>query len=196
MAGKFLPRPFGSGILGCVPLKLAPHPDFPCAALAAIEVEVARPSPQALALTYFARGHLADLRLPPPAAPLAADELWRTTCFEAFLRSEGGEGYLELNFAPSGRWAAYRFSGYREGMASLAVRTPRIDLLRGEAAVALDVTLDLADLLPTGPCRLALSAVIEEKSGAKSYWALAHPEGRPDFHHDAGFVATLPDSLR
>jgi len=160
--------------------------------MAAIDVEVARPSPQALVLTYLARGRVADLALGPPAAPLFTDGLWRTTCFEAFLKPEGGEGYVELNFAPSGHWAAYRFGSYREGMAPLTIATPRIDLLRGEAAIALDVTLDLADLLPPGPCRLALSAVIEEKSGAKSYWALAHPEGRPDFHHDAGFVARLP----
>jgi hypothetical protein len=31
--------------------------------------------------------------------------------------------------------------------------------------------------------RLGLSALIEETSGRKSYWALAHPPGKPDFHH-------------
>ena len=31
--------------------------------------------------------------------------------------------------------------------------------------------------------RLGLSAVIEDTSGRKSYWALAHPPGKPDFHH-------------
>ena len=40
-----------------------------------------------------------------------------------------------------------------------------------------------------------LSAVIEEKSGAKSYWALAHPpSGPPDFHHPDCFVLELPAS--
>jgi hypothetical protein len=38
---------------------------------------------------------------------------------------------------------------------------------------------------------LGLSAVIEETSGAKSYWALAHPPGRPDFHHADGFALML-----
>jgi hypothetical protein len=177
--------------LGRVPLTLTPHPDFPCAALRSIEVEVTRPSPSTLVFAYRASGRIADLALAPPAAPLFTDGLWRATCFEAFLKPAGGEGYLELNFAPSAEWAAYGFTGYREGMESLQVATPRIEALRGEAAFELDATIDLAGLLPPGLCRLALSVVIEAASGAKSYWALAHPEGRPDFHHEAGFAAML-----
>jgi hypothetical protein len=191
MAGKFLPRPFGSDILGRVPLTLTPHPDFPCAALRSIEVEVTRPGPTTLVFAYRAAGRIADLALAPPAAPLFTDGLWRTTCFEAFLKPEDGEGYVELNFAPSSEWAAYGFGGYREGMTPLQIATPRIAALRGDAAFALDVAIDLEGLPPPDPCRLALSAVIEAASGAKSYWALAHPEGRPDFHHDAGFAAML-----
>ena len=30
---------------------------------------------------------------------------------------------------------------------------------------------------------LGLSAILEEEDGTISYWALAHPPGRPDFHH-------------
>jgi hypothetical protein len=33
------------------------------------------------------------------------------------------------------------------------------------------------------PWRLGMSAVIEDKAGRMSYWALAHPPGKPDFHH-------------
>jgi hypothetical protein len=33
--------------------------------------------------------------------------------------------------------------------------------------------------------------VIEETNGAKSYWALKHPPGKPDFHHADGFVLEL-----
>ena len=39
---------------------------------------------------------------------------------------------------------------------------------------------------------MGLSAVIEEKDGTVSWWALAHPEGPPDFHHDACFALELP----
>jgi hypothetical protein len=34
---------------------------------------------------------------------------------------------------------------------------------------------------------LGLSAVIEEHNGRKSYWALAHRPGKPDFHHSDCF---------
>ena len=37
-----------------------------------------------------------------------------------------------------------------------------------------------------------LSVVLEEANGAKSYWALAHASGRPDFHAADCFVAKLP----
>ena len=33
---------------------------------------------------------------------------------------------------------------------------------------------------------------IEETDGTLSYWALAHPSPKPDFHHPDGFVLELP----
>jgi hypothetical protein len=39
---------------------------------------------------------------------------------------------------------------------------------------------------------LGLSAVLEEKDGTKTYWALAHPSEKPDFHAPGCFVARLP----
>jgi hypothetical protein len=39
---------------------------------------------------------------------------------------------------------------------------------------------------------LGISAVIETRDRQKSYWALAHPPGKPDFHHADCFAATLP----
>jgi hypothetical protein len=39
---------------------------------------------------------------------------------------------------------------------------------------------------------MGLAAVIEEQGGVKSYWALAHPDAKPDFHAPACFAATLP----
>jgi hypothetical protein len=154
-----------------------------------IDVEVERARSE-LALTYFVTGRTRDLMVAGPAAA-RTDGLWRSTCFEAFVRA-GGEGYLELNFAPSGAWAAYRFDGYREGMAEADVSAPRIAAASGEGVFELVVRTELAGDLAAAPLTLALTAVIEERGGAKSYWALAHPEGRPDFHHAAGFTLPLP----
>jgi hypothetical protein len=171
-------------------LALIPHPDFPGPADTRLEVEVARVGPAGLALTYVLAGDLNALAIPPIAAPAQTDELWRHTCFEAFVRPAPGEAYVELNFAPSTQWAAYRFTGYRQGMAPAEIAPPRIVVDTTASTLTLTSALDLA--LANAPWRLALSAVIEDHAGAKSYWALAHPPGRPDFHHHAGFMAELP----
>src|SRR4029450_11259927 len=57
----------------------------------------------------------ADLVLPNPEKRGRADGLWKTTCAEAFVGLSRG-AYLEFNFSPSGKWAAYRFEGPRKGM--------------------------------------------------------------------------------
>ena len=101
-----------------------------------------------------------------------------------------GEGsYVEFNFSPSSQWAAYRFERYREGMVELELTSPpEIHLDASEGHFALEATVPNAGLAGN----LALSAVIEETDGTKSYWALAHPPGKPDFHHPACFALTLP----
>ena len=174
-------------------LELRPFFDTPGGPVLSILVEIGCADPAILSLRYLLTGAVARLAIPPPAQPDRTDDLWRHTCFEAFLRPEAGEAYAELNFAPSTQWAAYSFTGYREGMAAAPIATPRIDLAQTETALELTVQLNLAGLnLSPGPCRLALSAVIEDTTGAKSYWALAHPPGRPDFHHRSSFACALP----
>ena len=49
-------------------------------------------------------------------------------------------------------------------------------------------------LPPDADGRLGLSVVIETLDGAISYWALAHPSEKPDFHHPDSFILTLPES--
>jgi hypothetical protein len=127
--------------------------------------------------------------LPETGTPGRADELWRTTCFEAFLRAEGDDGYREWNFAPSGEWAAYDFTGYRDGMAEAEVPPPYIRLEDNFTwwAVGATIAVDAAR-----EWHLGLSAVLEEKDGTKSYWALAHrPGDKPDFHAADCFAAKL-----
>lgn len=165
------------------------HPETPSEAIDRIEVAIARPQPGVLALRYTVAGRIAQVSLAPQAEPLRTDDLWRTTCFEAFVETAPGAGYYEFNLSPSTRWAAYHFSGYREGMALAELAPPAI--ITGANATHIDV--DALIYLPPSqaPWRLALSAVIEETNGAKSYWALKHPPGKPDFHHADGFVLEL-----
>jgi hypothetical protein len=174
---------------------LSPHPRSPQPRGLVIEADVARPRPHDLRLTYVLTGATKSLRLPPPAAPSRADELWRQTCFEAFVGPWAGSAYYELNFAPSGQWAAYSFKGYRSGMSIASeIAAPRIKARLSDVGLELQVSLQLdhAPILPAdGPWRVALSAVIEQRDGHKSCWALAHPPGKPDFHHADGFVCAL-----
>jgi hypothetical protein len=119
------------------------------------------------------------------------DGLWQTTCFEAFLRATSEPGYREWNFAPSGAWAAYDFSGRREGMAEAEVDAPPYVRMEDNLTWW---TLGATIAVEAGPrWELGLSAVLEEQDGTKSYWALAHADpARPDFHHPDCFVARLP----
>ena len=128
--------------------------------------------------------------LPEAEEPQRADELWQATCFEAFLQIAGEKSYREWNFAPSGSWAAYDFTSCREGRNDAEVAAPyvRIEDNMTWWAVGATIAVDAET-----PWTLGLSAVLEEKDGTKSYWALAHPNAdEPDFHDPACFTAHLP----
>ena len=111
------------------------------------------------------------------------------------MRTSPGAGYYEFNFAPSTQWAAYRFSSYRSEMRNATeISAPHIEVQSSRECYTLQATLEL-DRLSSLPLdagwRLGLSALIEETSGRKSYWALAHPPGKADFHHPDCFVHEL-----
>lgn len=171
---------------------LSPHPRSPGPDLS-LRVTATRPRPNSLEVTYEVTGDVAALKVPGWVSRKRADELWRTTCFEAFIARPGG-GYVEINLSPSGLYAVYGFDGYREGMEALAGVEVR-DTARehDEGRLMLTTTLDLDRLnLGETPWRMGLSTVIETVDGAISYWALAHPSDKPDFHHPDSFVLELP----
>ncbi len=170
------------------------HPDSLCAAVTRIETQATRAAAGRLTLRYRVNGAVTDLVLPARTAPDRADGLWRHSCLEAFIGAPGDEAYVEFNLAPSTRWAAYRFDRYRQGM--------RPADMAGDPRIEVSLTDDRLELTATvavpieGPWRIGLSAVIEEAGGRISYWALAHPPGKPDFHHALGHVLDLPATER
>jgi hypothetical protein len=171
------------------------HPDSLCCAATDIDVEVARPHAGSLMLSYVVTGKIGDLRMPPVTAAARSDELWQHTCFEAFIRTSPDAAYYEFNFAPSTQWAAYRFDSYRNGMrVATEIGAPRIDVQATPECYTLRASLELARLpgLPRDASwHLGLSAIIEDTRRRKSYWALAHPPGKPDFHHSDCFAHKL-----
>jgi len=164
---------------------LVPHPSTPETAFG-VAAGVERVA-GGLRFAYRLVGALDVVRIPPAVPARRTDRLWEHTCFEAFVAQNDEPGYVELNVAPSGAWAVYGFAGYRERAADPAGE-PALEV--GRDADALDVVATLS--FPTSSLRVGLTAVIERTDGRTSYWALAHPAVRPDFHHADGFVARVP----
>lgn len=171
------------------------HPGTSCQAVHGIEAHVWWTQSAALALTYIFTGDLARLEIPPPGPPRRADRLWQHTCFEAFISVKGQPAYYEFNFTPSGEWAAYAFRRYREGAPLGDDKfTPVITVRSAKGSLDLDVVINLDRLLKMSPrlqLRCGISAVVEEKGGMLSYWAVKHPPGKPDFHHPDAFALEL-----
>ena len=171
---------------------LIAHPATPCPAVSAITVHVMPDQAGAIALRYVVTADPAAILLPRTAPSGPADGLWQHTCCEAFIAGQDSSAYGEFNFSPSGQWACYRFTSYRQrdlaftaGAAPHTVAQPTAD------GFQLDATLP-ASLLPSAhTLRIGLSVVIEASDGSKSYWALAHGAAQPDFHLRQSFALTL-----
>jgi hypothetical protein len=148
-----------------------------------------------LTVRYVLDGALEDLELPwPEEPPRRLDGLWQATCFEAFLACPPAADYRELNLAPAGHWACYRFSAPREGM-RLEPALTGLDWKshRVPGHFAIRFSLRIAELELGGPgLRLGLSAILKRRDGAREFWALDHPAAAPDFHNPAGHLLELP----
>jgi hypothetical protein len=138
-------------------------------------------------------GDLGALVVPGLDEPARADNLWRHTCFEVFLARRGAPGYLEFNFAPSRRWAAYAFVDYRVPAPPPAVAAPTLRAQTTAASLSLTAIVG-AGAWPEpdgGALEIGLTAVLEATDGTLGYFALRHPTERPDFHDRGGFALTL-----
>jgi hypothetical protein len=158
-----------------------------------IDARVRKGRPGELVFQYLLQAEMSRVQVPAARQPPARrDGLWKHTCFEAFIVDPAMPGYHELNFSPATHWAAYRFSGYRDGMSPADVTAPpAIDVRLFDDRLELDATVQLAVLQAVPALKLALTAVVEDNSGTLSYWALRHAPARPDFHHPDGFVLEL-----
>lgn len=149
-----------------------------------------------LALHYVVHAPSGAVVIPERAArQRRADRLWEHTCCEAFVGTADAEPYVEVNLSPSTDWALWAFDGYRAGMRAAPSDPPQMrvlrlgDELRVDAIVPVDA---LALLLGAPPWMVGLSVVVEHADGGHSYFALAHPGARPDFHaRDARTVVVV-----
>jgi len=175
-----------------VHVRLAGHPDNPERFHQRVDATLTHLADGALEIAYAIHGLNLDLRVPTPHAPAPADALWQTTCCELFLGAPGQDGYREFNFSPSGQWTACDFVATRRRRSgALVCPAPELVFARAEDLMRLTVKLPLAALPGADTLRIAVTAVLEAEGGHHGYWALAHPPGKPDFHHHAGFVLSL-----
>lgn len=170
------------------------HPSARSEIVSSIQVLVRRLASAELRMTFRLDGDISRIRIPVLSVPRFNTELWRHTCFEAFVRLEGHHEYHEFNFAPSGEWAVFAFSGYRNGspLANETLR-PRIAVRSMPTRLELDAVAKLDALslsYSRATLRVGLAAVIETADGL-SYWALDHPAEKPDFHNADGFALLL-----
>ncbi|MBS0369125.1 MAG: DOMON-like domain-containing protein [Proteobacteria bacterium] len=166
------------------------HPDTSAAGVRAIHVEFERGTDGGLRVSYRLEGDLDSLRIPEAATPLPPERLWAYTCFEVFVCADALDAYREFNFSPNGQWARFDFATYRGRVPSPVGPAPQLLIARDAGVLSLAADLEAA-CLPAGELRLGITAVIEHGDGHHSYWALAHPPGKPDFHHRDGFAVAL-----
>ncbi len=145
-----------------------------------------------MSLHYAVNGAIDDVAIPQNCMRDRKDELWKKTCFEAFISD--GVAYYEFNFSPSTQWAAYRFDDYRAGLERPEITTPEITTARTAHRFDLyaEILIDALQLPGPPPRRLGLSAVIRDHDGGTSYWALSHGAGAPDFHRASCFALQIP----
>jgi hypothetical protein len=173
-------------------ISLSAHPDAQNDGVWRVAARAEVERPDLLRLQFALEADPLRIRVPSPVEEAGRrDELWAHTCFEAFIGFPESPGYLELNFSPSGQWAAYRFDSYRQGMRPALQAAPRLAIRHLGQKLQLQAEVSLGSEAPGRLLRLALSAVVEDRQGRLSYWAVRHPPGRPDFHHPEGFALAL-----
>ena len=180
------------------PLTLLCHPATPAPMVRLIEAQAAISTDGSLVLRYRLWGDIARLRLPETPSPERSDSLWQHSCFEAFIGAVGDTAYREFNFSPSGQWAAYAFTDYRQRDESFVTRqAPQICTRVFAGRLDMDVTLPPPSLPSACRLQLALAVVVEADDiadGRHSYWALRHTAERPDFHRRDAFTLELAAS--
>jgi hypothetical protein len=127
------------------------------------------------------------------AQPARQNELWRTTCFELFIKSTSATEYWEVNLAPSRAWNVYHFTAYRSELQP-ELRIADINIVTEVAQARLThlrVAVPLPPPLAGHKLAIGISSVIEDTAGNLYYFALRHRGAKPDFHDQSCFDIIL-----
>lgn len=172
--------------------KLVCHPNNIAKGVDSVVVQVKLSAGGRLWMRYHIECDPAHVQLAGPAEPLRTDFLWHHTCFETFITRGGQTNYIEFNFCPSSRWAAYQFTDYRQGAADLPMaQAPEIHLESGAGHIAIEANVLLPEAWRDGPMLMGITTIIEDEKENLSYWALAHPGEKQEFHDRSCFICPL-----
>ncbi|MEK7435657.1 MAG: DOMON-like domain-containing protein [Pseudomonadota bacterium] len=179
-------------------MELLPHPATPLPQVDSLRVALSFSGDGNLSVGFDCRCPAGVLRLPQVRAADAADGLWRHTCCELFVGVQGDPAYREFNWSPSGQWAIYAFSAYRERAAPpVHARLPAAGIKFAAAPGGWTLRARINALaLPEAAAaqiEIGVAVVLETVVGGLSYWALRHAAERPDFHARETFVLRLAD---
>lgn len=144
-----------------------------------------------LVLRYEMAGTIESILMAEREYPTRQMGLWETTCFECFFGVPGQDLYWEVNLSTAGHWNIFRLDGYRLGLREeLAIK--ELTVLIDRSAFSLETELDLSLLgLETFELELSVTAVIADKLGGVSYWAVCHGGIEADFHLRDSFVIRI-----
>lgn len=145
-------------------------------------------------ISFSLTGDLLELMIPAPVdLPERRDNIWQETCFEFFLGLKDSERYWEFNLSPSGHWNVYRFKAYREGkQEETAFTSLPFNVLNDTETFVLSLEFDLDKIIPADKTlKAGISAVIKQRDGNTTYWALTHPCQKADFHKRESFIIEL-----
>jgi hypothetical protein len=124
-------------------------------------------------------------------------ELWKETCFEAFLPISGTEGYYEFNASLSGDWDLFAFDSYRSGMRRVELSGSSVPRLQFRESHPNEFRIGFIlplDELPSFQAIQRVGLTLVLKVGETfTYWALHHDGAKPDFHLRTSFSY---DSIR
>lgn len=123
-------------------------------------------------------------------------KLWEKTCFELFLKHQSHDDYLEFNFSSVFEWNAFYFTKKGSPLCEYAeLNNVKIDILRSSDVFQLIAEIDSAFLpkhfqreFSKGELTAGITNVLKEKNERLSYWALAHKDQKPNFHHFDSFI--------
>ena len=113
--------------------------------------------------------------------------LWNHTCFEAFLKPVGTDKYYEFNFSLKPAWMAFLFESYRFPQPPMVTNDFHMQSMNWDLATG-TLTVQLLNTTQYNKFNIGLTAILEEKSGIKHYYALAHMGTKPDFHLSESFT--------